>query len=87
MPAPSKRDKQSVKKFEQNRSVRTRLRTLSKNFYRAIDAGETERAREIRNESQKAFDQAATKGILHSNKASRKIGRFDKALAKTSNEG
>jgi small subunit ribosomal protein S20 len=87
VPAPSKRDKQSVKKFEQNRSVRTRLRTLSKNFYRAIDAGETERAREIRSESQKAFDQAATKGILHSNKASRKIGRFDKALAKTSNEG
>ena len=87
MPAPSKRDKQSVKKFEQNRSVRTRLRTLSKNFYRAIDAGETERAREIRDESQKAFDQVATKRILHSNKASRKIGRFDKALAKTSAEG
>ncbi len=87
MPAPSKRDKQSRRKFEQNRTVRTRLRNLSKNFYRAIDAGDTDRAREIRDESQKAFDQAATKGVVHSNKASRKLGRFDKALAKTSNEG
>ena len=85
MPAPSKRDKQSRKRFEQNRGVESRLKNLSKNFYRALDAGDEERARQLRDESQKAYDQAATKGAIHPNKAARKVSRFDKALA--GNEG
>ncbi len=87
MPAPSKRDKQSRKRFEQNRGVQTRLKTLSKNFYRALDAGDEERARQLRDESQKVYAQAATKGVIHPNKASRKVSRFDKALAGASEEG
>jgi small subunit ribosomal protein S20 len=85
VPAPSKRDKQSLKRFEQNRGVETRLKNLSKNFYRALDAGDEERARQLRDESQKAYDQAATKGVIHPNKAARKVSRLDKALA--GNEG
>jgi small subunit ribosomal protein S20 len=85
VPAPSKRDKQSRRRFEQNRGVETRLKNLSKNFYRALDAGDEERARQLRDESQKAYDQAATKGVIHPNKAARKVSRLDKALA--GNEG
>ena len=59
MPAPSKRDKQSVKRFEQKRGERTRLRNLSKNFYKAIDSGDEETARTLRDESQRAFARAA----------------------------
>ena len=81
MPAPSKRDKQSIKKHEQNRATRTRLKNLSKNFYRAVDAGDTDRAQTLRDDAQKAFDKAATKGIIHKNKAARKTSRLDKALA------
>lgn len=81
MPAPSKRDKQSVKKNDQNKTIRTRLRNISKNFYRAIDAGDSDRAQALRDEAQAAYDKAATKGVIHRNKASRKTGRFDKALA------
>ena len=81
MPAPSKRDKQSRRRFEQNRAVKTRLRNLSKNFYRALDTGEEEGARQVRDESQKAYDKAATKGVIHPNKAARKVSRLDKALA------
>ena len=87
MPAPSKRDKQSLKRHEQNRAVRTRLRNLSKNFYRAMGSGDTDAAREIRDESQQAYDKAAVKGVIHPNKASRKISRFDKALAGSNSEG
>ena len=83
MPAPSKRDKQSRKRFEQNRGVETRLKNLSKSFYRALDAGDEERARQLRDESQKAYDQAATKGVIHPNKAARKVSRLDQALAGT----
>ena len=81
MPAPSKRDKQSLKRFEQNRSVETRLKNLSKSFYRALDAGDEEGARQLRDESQKAYDKAATKGVIHPNKAARKVSRLDRALA------
>ena len=85
MPAPTKRDKQSRKRFEQGRGVETRLKNLSKSFYRALDAGDGERARQLRNESQKAYGKAATKGVIHPNKAARKISRLDKALL--GNEG
>jgi len=81
VPALSKRDKQSVKRGAHNRSARTRLRNLSKNFYRAIEAGDEETARELRNESQREYDKAATKGIIHPNRAARKVSRLDKALA------
>ena len=81
MPAPSKRDKQNLKKYEENKPVRTHLRNLSKNFYRAIGAGDTERAQQIRDEAQQFYNKAATKGVIHRNKASRKTSRFDKALA------
>ena len=85
VPAPSKRDKQSVKRGAHNKGVRTRLRNLSKNFYRAVEAGDEERARELRDESQREYDKAATKGIIHPNRAARKVSRLDKALA--SNQG
>ena len=81
MPAPSKRDKQSIKRHEQNKAARARLKNLSKGFYRAIEAGDTARAREIRDQSQKAYDAAAGKGTIHPNKASRKVARLDKALS------
>ena len=81
MPAPSKRDKQSVKRGAHNKSARTRLRNLSRNFYRAIEAGDEERARELRDESQREYDKAATKGIIHPNRAARKVSRLDKTLA------
>ncbi len=84
MPAPSKRDKQSRKRFDQNRAVQTRLKNLSKSFYRALDAGDEERARQLRDESQRAYDKAATKGVIHPNKAARKVSRLDNAL--TGNE-
>jgi small subunit ribosomal protein S20 len=70
-----------VKRFEQKRGERTRLRNLSKNFYKAVDAGDEETARRLRDESQKVLSKAASKGIIHPNKAARKVGRFDRALA------
>ena len=81
MPAPSKRDKQSIRTHELNKPVRTRLRNISKSFYKAIEAGDTERATQLKNDAQTAYDKAASKGIIHPNKASRKTSRLDRALA------
>jgi small subunit ribosomal protein S20 len=84
VPAPSKRDKQSRRRFEQNRAVRAHLKNISKNFYKALGAGDTERAVQLRDEAQKAYDKAANKGVIHANKAARKTRRFDKALSNSS---
>ena len=84
MPAPSKRDKQNRRRFEQNRAVRTQLKNISKSFYKALGAGDTERAMQLRDEAQKAYDKAANKGVIHTNKAARKTSRFDKALSSAS---
>lgn len=81
MPAPSKRDKQSAKRGAHNRGVRTRLRKLSRDFYRAVESGDEERARQLRDESQRAYYRAATRGIIHPNRAARKVSRLDKTLA------
>ena len=81
MPAPSKRDKQSIKRGAHNQGIRTRLRNLSRDFYRAVQSGDQERARQLRDESQRAYNKAATRGIIHPNRAARKISRLDKALA------
>jgi small subunit ribosomal protein S20 len=81
VPAPSKRDKQSAKRGAHNKGARTRLRNLSKNFYRAIDAGDEERVRQLRDESQREYDKAASRGIIHPNRAARKVSRLDKTLA------
>ena len=81
MPAPSKRDKQSVKRGAHNKGVRTRLRNLSRDFYRAVESGDEEGARKLRDESQRAYNKAASRGIIHPNRAARKVSRLDKALA------
>jgi small subunit ribosomal protein S20 len=81
VPAPSKRDKQSVKRGAHNKGVRSRLRNLSRDFYRAVQSGDEEGARRLRDESQRAYNKAATRGIIHPNRAARKVSRLDKALA------
>jgi small subunit ribosomal protein S20 len=86
VPAPSKRDKQSVMRGAHNRGVRTRLRNLSKTFYRAIESGDEEEAHRIRNESQREYNKAAGKGIIHPNRAARKVSRLDRALATNRDE-
>jgi small subunit ribosomal protein S20 len=86
VPAPSKRDKQSVMRGAHNRGVRTRLRNLSKTFYRAIESGDEEEARRIRNESQREYNKAAGKGMIHPNRAARKVSRLDRALATNRDE-
>jgi small subunit ribosomal protein S20 len=86
VPAPSKRDKQSVKRGAHNKGVRSRLRNLSRDFYRAVQSGDEERARQLRDESQRAYNKAATRGIIHPNRAARKVSRLDKALASDQGE-
>lgn len=82
MPAPSKRDRQDARKFVRNRGLRTRLRNLSRDFYKAVQRGDLESAERLRNVTQSELDKAATKGVIHPNRASRSVSRYDRALDK-----
>lgn len=64
--------RQSEKRELRNRDVKTRLKTL---FKKAHATGETEMVRSVEGQ----FDKAATKGIIHPNKAARKKSRLVRA--------
>lgn len=65
--------RQSTKRTKRNLSAKTRLKTL---FKKAKDGGDVSVAPSV----ESAFDKAATKGIIHPNKAARKKSRLAKAL-------
>jgi small subunit ribosomal protein S20 len=67
--------RQSEKRTQRNLDTKTRLKTLFKKAKSAKSATVTSSV-----EAQ--FDKAASKGIIHPNKAARKKSRLAKALAK-----
>lgn len=70
--AAEKWAQQSEKRETRNKSVKSRLKTL---FKRAVDGAESGAAL-----AESAFDRAASKGIVHPNKAARKKSRLAKAM-------
>ncbi len=52
-----------------NKSVKSALRTNVRKFREAVDAGETEKAQELARVATRAFDKAASKGVIHANQA------------------
>jgi small subunit ribosomal protein S20 len=67
---------QSEKRAVRNKNVKSRLKTL---FKRAVESDD----RSALGPVESAFDKAATKGIIHPNKAARKKARLAKALQRT----
>ena len=72
----SKRGRQSITRGRNNRSVRTRLRSLQKRV-RATDKPD---AKEIQ-AMISALDKAAKRGIIHRNAANRRKARLNKLIA------
>jgi len=64
---------QSERRETRNKAVKSRLKTL---FKAAVASREAEAARSV----ESAFDKAASKGIVHPNKAARKKARLAKAV-------
>ena len=79
-----KRIRQDEKRRVRNQSVKTRVRSLTKQFRATLDESDSEKTAKALKEAIQALDKAATKGIMHSKTASRKIGRLSKAAHKKS---
>ena len=79
-----KRQKQAEKKHEINKSVKSMLKTLAKKVEQAVVAKNADVAKEAMVKAMKAYDKAASQGILHKSTASRKISRLSTKVGKIS---
>ncbi|MAD82932.1 MAG: 30S ribosomal protein S20 [SAR324 cluster bacterium] len=78
-----KRVRQTIKRTAQNRSLRSDLRTVIKNFRVILASGNTEQAREAYSGVQKNIDKAVTKGVLHKRTGARYKSRLALSMTKT----
>jgi small subunit ribosomal protein S20 len=78
-----KAHRQTVKRTEHNRELRSKLRSGLKSIRAAIDAGEHDRAKALLSETYSLVDKMSAKGIIHDNAASRYKSRLVKRLGKT----
>ncbi len=71
-----KRARQNIKLRQHNASARSMYRTYIKNVLKAVETGDHEAARAAFGKAQKVIDKAASKGLLHKNKAARLKNRL-----------
>ena len=67
---------------EENRYVKATISTMIKKFRKLIEEGKIEEAEKYSKEVYSYVDSACSKGVIHRNNASRKIGRLAEALFK-----
>jgi small subunit ribosomal protein S20 len=78
-----RRMRNSARKQLQNRSVKSRLHTLEKNYLALLGAGKREDAAGALRTVTSAFDKAAKSGVVHRATADRKKSRLALRLART----
>lgn len=79
-----KRAKTNEKARMRNKAVRTNVKTVTKQFFAAVETGDATKAQEAYNLAAKKLDQAASKGVIHKNSAARKKATLANAMNKLS---
>jgi small subunit ribosomal protein S20 len=75
-----KRNRQNEARRVRNKSVRSALKTHVKRFEQALDTGEKDAARQAYGAAARSLDKAASKGVIHKNKAATKKARLARKL-------
>ena len=75
-----KRNRQTIIRNERNKSARSTLKTQVKKFLSTVEAGDADAAQTAYRETARAFDKAASKGIVHKNKAANMKSRLARKL-------
>jgi small subunit ribosomal protein S20 len=75
-----KRMRKSEDQRQRNKSVKSALKTDIKKFEDAIQSGDSEAARDRYSETARSLDKAASKGVIHKNKAANKKSRMFRDL-------
>jgi small subunit ribosomal protein S20 len=76
-----RRMRNSARKQSRNRSMKSRLHTLEKNYLQLVTAGKKDDAAKALRDVSSAFDKAAKSGVVHKSTASRKKSRLTVRLA------
>ncbi|HYU79980.1 MAG TPA: 30S ribosomal protein S20 [Vicinamibacterales bacterium] len=74
--------RQNIKRREQNRQLRSKLRTGLKAMRKSVDSNDAEGARQNFTETQSLVDKMAAKGMIHRNTAARYKSRLTARLSK-----
>ena len=69
-------------KAERNKAIKSGIKTAGKKVNAAIQSGDQAAAKAALVDATTVIDKAATKGVLHSNTASRKVSRLAQAVNK-----
>ncbi len=77
-----KRNRQAQKRRARNVQVRTGVKSAVKKVREALEKGDGAAAKAALKAAEKAIGKASSKGVVHKNAASRKIGRLAHAVAK-----
>ena len=75
-----KRDRQSEKRNERNRTERTKIRGVVKTVEAAVKAGGNDTSAGALQKAIKTISSAKSKGIIHRNNAARKISRLTRKV-------
>jgi small subunit ribosomal protein S20 len=75
-----KRNRQNEAAHERNKAVRSRLKTYTRRFRDAADAGDRDTAQEAYRVAAREFDRAASKGVIHRNTAANRKSGMAKRL-------
>ena len=78
--------KKAIRKIEArtevNKARRTRVRTFLRKFQEAVAGGDQAAAKTAFNDAQSELMRAVSKGVVHKNTGSRKVGRLAAQLKK-----
>jgi small subunit ribosomal protein S20 len=74
-----KRNRQNEKRRQRNKAVRTSLKTASKKVALAVTENDGEAAPARAREATRAFDKAASRGVVHKRTAARQKSRLARA--------
>ena len=76
----SKRVLLSQKAAAKNRSSKSLIKTNMKKFDNAVDSGDREALEDAHRTAVKTIDRAATKGLIHKNKAARRKSQMARKI-------
>ena len=75
-----KRDKQNLKRAEKNKMLKSKIKTLHKNFIFSVDENNIEEAQKDLKEYYKTLDKAVKINTIHKNTAANKKSKATKML-------
>ncbi|SDB86828.1 SSU ribosomal protein S20P [Raineyella antarctica] len=76
-----KRIKTNEKSRQRNKAVKSALRTYTRRFNEALEAGETDKAQTAARVALRHLDKAVSKGVIHKNQAANRKSSIAKKVA------